>query len=264
MSLEKPYYRIFRPFSENGGAGTDYDYLLDKDYANNRFELCRAYNIIVNDFKKALEYIEPSDDNLKVYSLRLYELLLRAATECENNFTIILKDNDYNIKNEKDWNIKDYYLINKSSKLSDYEVKLNFWKPAKILKPFNDWEESHILNWYQEYNCVKHNRYDEFQKANLGNVLKAVAGLFVVLFSQFETYAFNGYQDNDDLYEDPDSNFLSSSMSIFSIKRPKFKEEEKYAFNWVDIRKNSPFNKFDFNSLKEKNNSNQNQKNNPY
>ena len=47
------------------------------------------------DFKKVFEYIEPSDINLEVYSHRLYELLLRAATECETNFTSILKDNDY-------------------------------------------------------------------------------------------------------------------------------------------------------------------------
>ncbi len=247
MSLKKPYYRIIR-------SGTDCDYMLDKMYANNRFELCRAYDIIVNDFKKVFEYIEPSDINLEVYSHRLYELLLRAATECETNFTSILKDNGYNEdeKEERNLNIIDYHLINISSKLSDYEVKLNFWKPTKILKPFSDWEESYKLNWYSDYNKVKHNRYNKFNNASFDNVLKAVAGLFVVLFSQFDIYTFNGYQDNNESSEDDDG-FICTDRSIFSIKKPEFLAGERYDFDWRNIKKeNNPLNKFNFNSLKRK------------
>lgn len=241
--LEKPYYRIMRPLCNNRG-GTDYDYMLDRRYAGNRFELCRSYNVIINDFKKVFEYIEPNDDNMKTYSYRLYELLLRIATECESNFKLILKDNGYSKKS--DWNIKDYFLINKSSKLSDYEVKLEFQKFTKTIKPFINWTQSHKLKWYQDYNDVKHNRHSKFDKASFENVLWAITGLTVILFSQFDNYIFGAYQNNQSYNEDDDG-FVYGDESIFSVKSPDWSDEEKYNFDWESTKiEKEPFIKFDF------------------
>lgn len=235
--LEKPYYRIFRP-------GID-EIVLNKCYANDRISLCRALKLIVNDLGNIFEYIEPCNDNLNTYSHRTYELFLRTCTEFEANCKSILKANGYSKTGTL--NIQDYYKIDKSSKLSDYKVKLNIWKPnSKIYMPFSDWKDGYSLKWYQDYNKVKHDREENFKYASLENLVQAVTGLICILFSQFgiETlYAYNacaistkdedGYKFRDDF--------------MFSIKEPdNWIESEKYNISNKNI---VSFEKFDFNSI---------------
>lgn len=43
-----------------------------------------AFYLLVQDFLRVCEFIEPVDAHLQVFSHRLYELLLRASTEFES------------------------------------------------------------------------------------------------------------------------------------------------------------------------------------
>jgi Lhr-like helicase len=140
MSMSKPYFRITRE-SVNGSQGFC-KYALDNRYADDRGTLCRSYKMLENDMKKVFEYVEPCDDNLQVYSHRIYELFLRSATEFESNCKGILKANDYS--KTRNLNINDYYKINRATKLNEYEVYINIWKPTrKQIRPFEDWEKGH-------------------------------------------------------------------------------------------------------------------------
>ena len=49
----------------------------------------------MRDLNEIFDFVEPSNDNTSVYSHRIYELLLRAATEFESNCKGILKANGY-------------------------------------------------------------------------------------------------------------------------------------------------------------------------
>jgi len=118
--------------------------------------------------------------------------------------------------------------------------------------PFDQWKETNELFWYQAYNKSKHDRKIQFRQANLRNLVNSVAGLLVLLSSQFRTEEFS-----------PGSTLLSVNIpkyystepaigSFFHIDFPDdWSEEEKYDFDWEQL-KNEPdrFQKIDYESIR--------------
>ncbi len=253
MPLLLPYKRITRPFylSDNScpyvrqGEEIYTSYFLHHEYAPDRANAIRAYHTIESDLIRLFEYVEPHDDNLRTYSTRLYELLLRAATEFESNCKAILQANGYNKKSRCD--ISDYKKIDSASRLSEYKVKLSFWSMSpKIVSPFSAWTDDTKLSWYANYNAVKHNRNTEFKHASLENVVDSVAALFVILFSQFNIQIFSPHQIVSSRDEFDGS--ISHHNSIFSIQELKtWSREECYEFSIKDFPDGINFEKFAFN-----------------
>jgi hypothetical protein len=256
MRKSKPYYRIVRPFSNDGA--TDYCsdwvnlYFTDLRYAPDRQELWRAYSLIERDLLRLFEYVEPRDDNLSVYSHRTYELLLRTATEFETNCKRILGANGYRRTDDRNLNVKDdYFKINRSSRLGGYSISLLEWYPEpKRLKPFENWgseEDYSPLPWYQSYNCVKHDRNLNFPRASLENVLNAVGGLYIILFSQF--FIFAGPDNTMHGFGTSDSGqAISKTGDIFEVvPATNWQDDELYDFDWDAIRHDpDPFAQFSF------------------
>jgi len=253
VALNKPYYRIIRPFKADSTQyteGSSPHYPTDSKYASDRIELCRAYQLIEKDLLHLFEYINPCDDNLKVYSHRTYELLLRTATEFETNCKRILEVNGYNCP--KYLNMMDYFKIHQASKLGDYKINLLLWHPTpKTFQPFQEWageaEGSHPLSWYQAYNAVKHDRNKNFGDASLKNVLTAISGLKAIIFSQFFTFTTIGSEPIM-YYKDDSYGFSSGVGEIFTVvPYMGWKPEECYDFDWKKIKNDvEPFEKFSF------------------
>lgn len=252
MSLNKPFKKIIRPFiDDNYLRLVSNTYLLDNDYSSDRISSIRAFEIIVKDYLDILDYIEPNDNNENTYSHRIYELFLRTCTEFEYNCKSILSSNQFTKRGN--WNIFDYYKINKAAKLSDYEIHLTIWNPTtKILKPFIDWNSTTpvSLSWYVAYNNVKHNRNKNFYEANMKNLTLALSGLFTILFSQYFIFCFDSYQITTSHSTD-DENFIFTSKSIFKIKLPDtWTDIEKYDFDWNTIKSTAnKFHNFDFDAI---------------
>ncbi|MGY3361679.1 hypothetical protein ACVWZK_008342 [Bradyrhizobium sp. GM0.4] len=106
------------------------------------------------------------------------------------------------------------------------------------------------ISWYQDYNTSKHDRHDAFKKANLKNLILSVAGLLVIVTSQFGAHDFgagtpaivwsNGYQP-----------MRASIGELFRVNYPTdWAEDEIYNFNWSDI-KDQPnrFGRIDFDAI---------------
>lgn len=247
MSLSKPFFRIIRP--SLGDNSCQSRHILDDRYAPDRGSLISAYHLLEKDFIKLLDYIEPTDKNLSVYSHRIYEQYLRAATEFEANCTAILFANDYPKK--KNLKIEDFYKINKVSRLNEYQIRLYAWTPIpKIIEPFADWQNTITfkpLKWYQDYNSVKHNRNKNFELANFENLIKAISGVFVILFSQFYVQAFFPYHEGM-FYRFDDDRFIYDKNNLFSIKPVQsWDESERYSFNWEKLKSDhTPFDKCKF------------------
>jgi hypothetical protein len=258
MAIIKPYKRIIRPFK---GMPEDYEnyniresHLMDSRYASDKVELISAIRLLEKDLVRIFEYVEPTDRNKGTFSHRLYEILLRTCTEFETNCKRILSNNAYVKLDSKNritdrWNIEDYWKINKSSKLSEYEVRVSTWSTPKIIKPFESWHSTSEyvpLGWYQAYNDVKHNRSDKFELANIENVVMAISGVLVVLFSQFFASTFGDvhymFEESGGIY------WHSGSNSIFLIKTPQsWKDEEQYDFDWTTLMTDAnPFDDFRF------------------
>lgn len=258
MTIEKPYKRIARPFqissnpSWHGTVLPSKSHIADPRYASGQIHSNRrAFQILEKDLIQVFEYIEPADKNRAVHSHRLYALLLRACTEFEANCKSILIDNQYLRDNGKqrgggNANINDYRKINQPTKLSEYEVRIPFWSvesgstSLKTFKPMDSWDANQNLNWYQSYNEVKHNRHDQTkfkEHATLENVIRAIGGVFVILFAQFNTLAFNNGRKASSCSYEPDG-WITPDNSIFMLKPPQsWEESDCYNFDWKTLKR---------------------------
>ena len=139
-----------------------------------------SFSTLYSDLEESLRYVNPIKEHFNVYSLRFYELLIRASTEFES----LCKEKVIELKlsKSKELSIKDYYLLNNhfEKKLSKVSVGYLFPSPL-FINPLEEWKKSHQLSWYKSYNNVKHNRVRNFQEANLENVLKSIGAFFIIL-----------------------------------------------------------------------------------
>lgn len=248
MSLNKPFKRTARPFTdERINDGGLWAYFYHKDFAESPEQFIRAFLIILKDFINLLDYIEPADKNLSTYSFRIHELLLRVSIEIEANFVAILSENGYRKKGN--WTMKDYIKIDKSHKLSSYEVKLPVWRGSRnIRKPFEKWQDFKSLAWWDAYNKSKHDRHTEFEKATFENLTDAICGLIAVLSSQFQNNDFSP-QDWGLSMGGIDDGMESTIGGYFRVKYPTdWKSEEKYNFIFSELEKDdsSPIEKYNY------------------
>lgn len=254
MSIKKPYYRTYRPQIDwPNSVYNSWIYIIDKKYSILPEHYTRAYKIIQEDLMKLFEYVEPSDKNLETYSYRIHELFMRTCIEIEANFKAILKENWYNpldkknkpIK-EKYWNINNYYKVNGSHFLDRYSIEIPIWNwEKKVFKPFYEWSKHTHLNWYTDYNNSKHDRHNNFQKANLENLLNAVSWLLILLSSQFRTENFSPWTQSLGVEWYNYYSWIFWIWNYLIINFPNYKENEKYNFDREKIKKDDNiFNKY--------------------
>ena len=275
----KPFYRIYRPFSESAmtsNSGFLY-YVEDERYCKERIQLLRMYKMLQTQVIDTFQYVEPVKTNKDVYSLRYHQLYWNICAEIETNFRGILKANGYTRKlktnenkrkKEPDWNIKDdYFVANSALKLNEYKLKSYCYEISNdtdndtdndinVGQPFANWnaEKYARLVWFAEHNSVKHDRSVEFRNANLKNVVTALAGLYILLFAQFGFLA-DAITNNGILLVSAENESyipcgVNNDMGYYLHETPMYRESEKYNFNWDEIKTEcKPFQCFDFNEL---------------
>jgi hypothetical protein len=256
MPILKPFHRNYRPVVKGHNSGySDWAYIVDKEYCKSPEYYTRGFMIIQKDLIQLFESIEPSKVNLKTYSFRTLELLIRICVEVEANFKAILKDNIYTPTDKKDkpipernWNINTYKIIDKTHRLSDYQIELPIWHgEGRFRAPFKNWNNDESIDWYQKYNRAKHDRVNSFEEANFETLIDAFAGLAVLISSQFRT---------EDFQPGPTLLALESSNSgIGGYVIPHFPktwtDDEKYKFDWATLKNEEDrFQKINYNELK--------------
>ncbi len=260
MSHSKPFHRNHRGFVKSESSGySQWAYILDRSYSDSPEHYVRAFLLIQSDLQRIFEFIEPSDGNVNTYSYRIHELFMRTCIEIEANFKAILKENIYNPTDrngdplpEKKWNIHNYRKVNKTHHLSAYKVYVPIWDGThSIFEPFKQWATTTDLSWYQAHNESKHDRKIEFKKANFGNLLNSVAGLLILLSSQFSTHAFES--GNTLLSVNTDSYYSTKPAlgGFFHIEFPDdWREDEKYDFDWKELKRQPDrFQKIDYDKI---------------
>ena len=245
MPIGKPYKLIIRPFTNS--LPSRFDYIRDKSRTTSFRAYIRAFALLEKDLQELFDYIEPTDNNKIVYSHRIYEMFLRACTEFESNAKFILKNNNY-IKDDNSYNIIDYYKLNTAMKLNDYLIKINIWEgDNNIIAPFKEWSFGHSLEWYQDYNSVKHDRNTNFHLANLSNLVKAISAVRIILYAQYDFISFNCSCDTNTL-NSPIEGFECKDTSILSVKfNGHWTDDEKYDFDWKELSlTEDPYQYYDF------------------
>ncbi|PAY01189.1 hypothetical protein CKO50_11500 [Pseudoalteromonas sp. HM-SA03] len=138
----------------------------------------RYYLSLESDVYALSRYIHFAPDNFKTYSIELAKLYLAICAEVE----VVLKEicdicpnkkgKNTNINNYRQWIVENQQgLITEQALSFEFELQYVPWKA---------FEEGRSPSWWSDYNKVKHERREHFHKANLGNVLESLAGLYIV------------------------------------------------------------------------------------
>lgn len=126
------------------------------------------------DVAHVARFIEPHEQNLQVFSLELLRLLLAISAEADvvSKFLVTeLVGRDVHMRERREPLFEKYpWLPEISLKIPRYNL---------YSSPLKNWTAHNPLPWWEDYNVVKHKRPENFTKANLKNVLDALAGLFI-------------------------------------------------------------------------------------
>ncbi|HQO79312.1 MAG TPA: hypothetical protein PLG17_12475 [Thermodesulfobacteriota bacterium] len=129
------------------------------------------------DLDRLSRFIEFDEHNYSCFSLEIVRLLIAAAAEadvvckqiCQSINPASAADNIHQYRDE----IMPTYPV-----MSRFEVLAPRY--GLHLKPWDNWNRPRgVPLWWTAYNKIKHQRHVEYPRANLKNVLNAVAGLFV-------------------------------------------------------------------------------------
>lgn len=129
-------------------------------------------------------YIEPSKGNFRTFSIELAHLLLAAASEVD----VVMKLRSEQV-GERASNMVEYREVLHAIEPALSAMSASIPRYGLTLRPWVNWTEERSPDWWSDHNAVKHQRSTEFSKANLKNVLNAMAGLFLLLlgyYSHFE------------------------------------------------------------------------------
>jgi hypothetical protein len=252
MTHPRPFHRNVRAMKPGPNSGySGWAYIIDPDYAKDAAHYVRSFMIIQKDVEKLFEYIEPSEECLQAYLYRSHELLMRTCIEVEANFKAILFENKFSQKGRQ-LNIDSYRKIDLTHHLSSYKALLPIWNGGiREFSPFAGWNKGNSLPWYQAYNASKHDRHEEFKKANMEQLLNAVTALLIVLTSQFGKEEFSSGERGMTV-SGYDYHFGEPAIgSLFRIKRPDdWTDDELYDFDWSVLRGESVrFEKIDYDRI---------------
>jgi hypothetical protein len=142
------------------------------------------------DLIQLSRFIEFHDLNLDCFSLENVRILMAASAEVD----VVCKQICQRLNpNSNADNIHQYRdaIASQYPNLLDFSVSLPRY--GKQFTPWINWKNPQgVPDWWTAYNKVKHERHTDFQKANLGNVLNAVAGLCVICLYLYEDKAKEG------------------------------------------------------------------------
>ena len=261
MTVSKPFHRNVRGIKSGPNSGySGWAYIEDRQYAKNPEHFVRALQLIQNDLQSIFEFVEPSNEGKSAYSYRIHALFMRTCIEIEANFKAIFDENTFTPPKNRSLNMMDYRKIDASHHLSSYRVMLPIWNgTSPIWTPFEAWRARRgqsnqgvaTIAWYKAYNASKHDRHEAFKQANFENLVNAVAGLLVVVTSQFKRVAFSAGSRGISLGKNDYFAMEPSIGSLFRIEYPTdWSDSELYEFDWSQLSAQPDrFQKFDYDSV---------------
>lgn len=189
------YPRIFKPILSSDDIMdsvimTRKKISLRNDFPFNEPQLINSLEqlaTLIELLNKTFRTVFPCEENMNVFGFDIRNQIILACAEFESQISGILKDNNIDF-NGKFYTTCDYVKLNKILKLSEYEVSFKYYPDLPFFSPFAEWNEvepTKSLEWYYNYNAVKHDRESNFSKGRLMDLLNAISGCYIMLFAQY-------------------------------------------------------------------------------
>ena len=154
-------------------------------FMNNYF---RYYLLLENKFVSTLNYVELAKENFSTYSVEYAHQLLAIGSELDTFFKIYCGFNSGERKNIIDYT---QYIINAYPEIASQKVAIN--NTEIVISPYKEWiswnpnNAKNLLEWWNAYNLVKHNRQENISKASMENVVNALAALYLIEMKYLQT-----------------------------------------------------------------------------
>ncbi len=169
---------------------------------------CANYKILENKIIESSNYVSIEPTNYATFSANFIFLLLSICSEIDSvagEYCKIISpasDNVGGIINKIE------LIISKQPNLRNTRIVTKEPFERQSLVPFAKLEKDNS-SWWSDYNKIKHNRTEmdneryNYQKANLKNVLHAIASLYILLFLIGQEYGYEHQPPLDSkLFED--------------------------------------------------------------
>lgn len=194
FSVGFKYRRVWRGvFGFDGSVSCSPFPKVDYDDYKYKIRAARNASELFDEFANSFRYLEPHTDNYQSYSNKLRELLMLACTEMEANFIGILSSNNI-LPARSNYNTGDFVKIVDVLYLRGWGASLKLRAGCGNVYPFREWSAAKptaSLEWYDAYNKVKHDSFENLSKANFLNVYKAMSALYVLLLAQWGVDVFD-------------------------------------------------------------------------
>lgn len=129
------------------------------------------YKNLENDFINLTRFVKVCDTNYETCSDEIIKQFYAVCSEIDVVFKIIC---EFDLSSFK--KIYDYHNAIKQKHQEIFEASISILHSDIIITPFKAWGDS--LLWWQDYNDVKHNRFENYKKGNLLNLLNAITALY--------------------------------------------------------------------------------------
>lgn len=182
----------------------------------------KYYLLLEEDFLRTTRYVELDQANFDTFSKEYYKIFMSICMESEALMKAIsgIGGNAYS-------NIGDFGagILNKYPGITNKEVNVNYTNI--ILKPYDGWLASaarKTLKWWDAYDDAKHDRVAMDSKANLDNVINALAGLYILEYLYLNEIVDVENEPNvpDELsrlftYRDDDPDWVAQSTVFYKV-----------------------------------------------
>jgi hypothetical protein len=156
--------------------------MLDPDLAWNE------YKSLEEDFIKYLRFVPLADEHDNVWSLHLGDLLIRIGSILDSFFRRAIFSHELDTAtNIKKHRAKNALKINMGTYREVFDSfyglsskKIYERRTFKSLTPFSNWSLNKSPDWWEVYNNVKHDRFENKKEATLKSTLNALGGLFLL------------------------------------------------------------------------------------
>ncbi len=134
-----------------------------------------------DDLERCTKYVDFAAKNYKTFSNEFAKIIMSASAEFEN----VAKDLCGLIDpscNPNKINIESIYKTIGKEYPKMFTIRVLVTRYKLTLRPFNKWTATKRPEWWSDgYNQIKHDRTNNFEKANLEYALLSTSGLFVVI-----------------------------------------------------------------------------------
>lgn len=161
----------------------------------------KQYRLLERDLIQTDDYVSIDKDNYDTFSSQYTKLLLTTCSEMDSIAELLCGMHEdkipFGIKNKLDVLIEEYPNLKK------YRVNTKYPYDIKNITPLAKFADS-VSDWWQAYNDIKHRRVEtndagryNYTKANLKNVLHAMAALYILNRKLYDSLGDDGRPDKE-------------------------------------------------------------------